>query len=591
MSQPVGVLSPSITLNGRPTPQVVLDNVVSVRVQRSLRLPSRMTIRLVDASLEASLAEHFKIGTEISLTIPEDGKLMTGHVTGMSLAMTEDEVPQLTVVADDLGYLLGRQVKVRTFLNMTWADVVNQIASGVGLAVVADSTTEVNPYVLQADTDLAFLDQIADRIGYDWWIDGKTLYFKRPSASNPTSLTLGVGGMTEFAVRGSGLHPIQAKVTGWNPKDQRMISGSAAVRDASVKPNSIFADGFLNPVQGLSASEVTVGALSPTTQSEANTLARSLAQQWVSGSVEARGTCQTKSSLTPGSPIKVSNAGSLSGTYHLTEVEHCWDDEGLRTHFVAGSRGPSGLADTLTGGAPRTGSFHIPGLMPALVTNNVDPDDLGRVRVKYSGISDEVEGFWARVVILGGGVDRGVIFEPEVDDEVLIGFEGGDPRKPVVIGGLYSAKNKMPAWAGGSNRSGGKVISRKIASRSGHQILFADGAASTEQYLLVQHRSGTQKVKLNSNGIEIESAAGNPITVKSGSAQLQIDGSGNIALKGLKVTIEGETEVVITAPQVKVNGKAQVEVAGPMVSVKGEATTQVQANGILTLKGGMVAIN
>jgi uncharacterized protein involved in type VI secretion and phage assembly len=397
--------------------------------------------------------------------------------------------------------------------------------------------------------------------------------------------------MTEFAVRGSGLHPIQAKVTGWNPEDQRMISGSAAVTNASVKPTSIFADGFLNPVQGLSASEVTVGALSPTTQSEADTLAGSLAQQWVSGSVEARGTCHTKSSLTPGSPITVSKAGSLSGTYHLTEVEHCWDDNGLRTQFVAGSRGPSGLADTLTGGAPRTGSFHIPGLMPALVTNNVDPDGLGRVRVKYSGISDEVEGFWARVVILGGGADRGVIFEPEVDDEVLIGFEGGDPRKPVVIGGLYSATKKMPAWAGGSNRSGGSVISRKIASRSGHQILFADGAASTEQYLLVQHGSGTQKVKLNSNGIEIESAAGNPITVKSGSAQVQIDGSGNIALKGLKVTIEGETEVVITAPQVKVNGKAQVEVAGQMVSVKGEATTQVQANGILTLKGGMVAIN
>jgi uncharacterized protein involved in type VI secretion and phage assembly len=592
MTTAIEMLSPSITLNGSPISPDLLSNVLSVRIQRSLRLPSRMTIRLLDASFESSLAASFKIGTEISMLLPNDGKLMTGEVTGMSLAMTQGNVPELTVVADDLAYKLGREVKVRTFLNVTWSDVVSKIAQGVGLRANSDATSELNPYLMQADTDLAFLDQIADRIGYDWWVDEKTLYFKKPSSGSPTRLTFGVSGdMTQFSVQGSGLHPTEVKVHGWNPKDQQMITGTATANQAPVKPDSSFARPFLNPVAGLAASAVTVGALSPTTQTEAQTLAKSLAQQWISGSVEARGTCDTKSSLTPGSAVEVSNAGPLSGTYHLTEVEHCWDDDGLRTHFVAGARGRSTLTDTLTANATRTGSFHIPGLLPALVTNNADPDNLGRVKVKFSGISDEVEGSWARVVILGGGADRGVIFEPEVDDEVLVGFEGGDPRKPVVIGGLYSDKKKMPAWAGGTNRAGGKVTSRKIASRSGHQILFSDGDASTDQYILLQHRGSTQKIKLGSEALEVETAAGKPFTVKSGSSQIQIDGQGNIAVKGVKVAIEGEAEVTISAPKVSLNGKAQAQVSGAMVSVKGDSMAEVQSSGILTLKGSMVAIN
>lgn len=592
MTTSIDMLSPSMTINGAPIPDDVMRNVLSVRIERCLRLPSRMTILLLDANFESSLAQKFKIGTEVSVSLPNDGELMTGEVTGMSLSMTQGNVPELTIVADDNAYRLGREVKVRTFLNVTWSDVVSKIAQEAGLAANTDATSELNPYLMQADTDLAFMDQIADRIGYDWWVDAKTLYFKKPSSAGPTQLKFGTDGtLTEFSVQGSGLHPTEVKVHGWNPKDQQMVTGTAATTSAPLKADSSFASPFVDATGPLTAAPALVGALSPTTQAEAVTLAQSLAQHWASGSVEARGTCETQSSLRPGSAIKVSNAGPLSGTYNLTEVEHYWDEGGLRTQFIAGPRGRNTLTDNLGGQRSTTGSFNIPGLFPALVTNNVDPDKLGRVKVKYSGISDEVEGSWARVVTLGGGSGRGIIFEPEVDDEVLVGFEGGDPRKPVVIGGLYSAKKKMPDWTDGTNRAGGKVTSRKIASRSGHQILFSDGASPPDQYILLAHRSGTQKIKLGSEALEIEAAAGKPLTLKSGNSHIQIDEKGNIAIKGLKVAIEADTELTISAPIVSVTGKSQTKVSGAMVSVKGDSFAEVQAGGVLTLKGTMVAIN
>ena len=69
---------------------------------------------------------------------------------------------------------------------------------------------------------------------------------------------------------------------------------------------------------------------------------------------------------------------------------------------------------------------------------------------------------WARLATLMGGNNRGSWFIPDVDDEVLVVFEGGDPRRPYVIGGLWNgtrraARDRWTARATTSRKSSARA--------------------------------------------------------------------------------------------------------------------------------------
>src|SRR5439155_1732561 len=68
-----------------------------------------------------------------------------------------------------------------------------------------------------------------------------------------------------------------------------------------------------------------------------------------------------------------------------------------------------------------------------VVTDNKDPSKLGRVKLKIPILSDNDSTFWAPVVMMGAGKNRGWFFIPEVNDEVLVMFEHGDVNRPVVV--------------------------------------------------------------------------------------------------------------------------------------------------------------
>ena len=76
-----------------------------------------------------------------------------------------------------------------------------------------------------------------------------------------------------------------------------------------------------------------------------------------------------------------------------------------------------------------------------MTQNSSDPAGLGRVRVKYPALGDDTEGWWARIAAIAAGDERGVLMMPQPGDEVLVGFEHGDPRRPYVLGVVWNAKD------------------------------------------------------------------------------------------------------------------------------------------------------
>jgi uncharacterized protein involved in type VI secretion and phage assembly len=201
----------------------------------------------------------------------------------------------------------------------------------------------------------------------------------------------------------------------------------------------------------------------------------------------------------------------------------------------------------LVGPAGGEGRFY--GVAFAVVTNNKDPDQLGRVKLKLPWMADAAETDWARVVSPMAGKDRGLYFLPEVDDEVLVAFEHGNPESPYVLGALWNGKDKPPE----TNRDGKNDV-RTIKSRSGHVIRLTD----------TKDGETIEIVDMSAKNSIVISTKDNRITIKADADIVIEAGKGKLALQGNGVEITSKAGV-------KIEAKQNLDLkAGPQLNVKGQ---------------------
>lgn len=173
------------------------------------------------------------------------------------------------------------------------------------------------------------------------------------------------------------------------------------------------------------------------------------------------------------------------------------------------------------------------GVYPALVSDIKDPDGQGRVKVTLPWSPDmgsERYEVWARLATLMGGNNRGSWFVPDVDVEVLVVFEGGDPRRPYVIGSLWNGKDAPPQSMDGAGNNYQKVI----RSRNGVKITLDD--TDGRESLTIETPQGQQVVLGDGpNSITISDSNGN---------SLKMEASGITVTSSAKVTISASTAEV-----------------------------------------------
>src|SRR4051794_32389997 len=101
------------------------------------------------------------------------------------------------------------------------------------------------------------------------------------------------------------------------------------------------------------------------------------------------------------------------------------------------------------------------GVYPAVVSDLADPDRQGRGEGELpwspdpGGSSYDV---WARLATTMAGNNRGTWFIPDVGDEVLVAFEGGQPRRPYVVGALWNGQDAPPEQMDGAGDNNLKTI-------------------------------------------------------------------------------------------------------------------------------------
>jgi uncharacterized protein involved in type VI secretion and phage assembly len=194
------------------------------------------------------------------------------------------------------------------------------------------------------------------------------------------------------------------------------------------------------------------------------------------------------------------------------------------------------------------------GLFPALVSDIKDPDGQGRVKVKLPwaqpGNDADYEA-WARLATLMAGNDRGTWFIPDVNDEVLVGFEGGDPRRPYVIGCLWNGSDQPPESMDSSGRNERKLIK----SRSGVTITIEDSAG---QETLSLETPGGQSVVLKDGGASIEASDSNGNSVKLESSGVTVSSSAKVTVNASAVQISASM-VTVDAGMSKFSGVVKAD--------------------------------
>lgn len=548
-----------IQLDGGDAPVALMRAVEQISVESSLHLPDVATLVVHDPGLQWIDADQLAPGTAVVIAAQADNNQHT--IFEGEIVEIEPELgigtQKVIVRAFDRMHRLNRGRHVRSFLNVSDTDLVQRAAQEVGLQVKADPTRTVHPYVLQAnETNLAFLQRRAAALGYLIYVRGSTIHFGVPASEPGEPVELEWGDtLTTFSPRLTTIGQFNTvTVRSWDSQAKRSIVGQAEKGKSIPQVGESQNGGEL----AQKAFNLTAQDLLPDcrvrSQDAAALLAQAIADRHASRFIEAEGSCLGIPQLIAGTPVKVNGVGRrFSGTYLATSVTHQYDAEaGYVTTFTVSGLNPATLFSLLIPEEPEATA--PPGLVIGIVTNSRDPEGMGRVKVKFPWLTDEHESDWARIVTLGGGATRGFHLLPEVNDEVLVGFEQGDIQQPYIIGGLWNGQDK-PSGGKDLVSGDGKVQKRVLRSRTGHEIVLDD---SDSGGVTISDSKGN-KIKLNSrdNSLTIESQGDMTLTTQ-----------GNLALKArgnLSLEAQGRTEVKGT--DVKVDGAATVDVNGGIINL------------------------
>lgn len=195
----------------------------------------------------------------------------------------------------------------------------------------------------------------------------------------------------------------------------------------------------------------------------------------------------------------------------------------------------------------------IRGVSVGVVSQNQDPEGLGRVKIRFPWRENPDESHWARVAVLMAGKERGTWFLPEVGDEVLVACDAERIEHPYILGALWNGKEPPP-----ETNSDGRNDIRKIRSRSGHEIIFDDGPQGR---IDIHLKDKKRQVLLDPDGILIKDDSGNEIEIKSL--------PGTIAIKS----------------------NTKLSIQSKVIDIKADASMTLQATGTLTIQGALVKIN
>jgi uncharacterized protein involved in type VI secretion and phage assembly len=449
-----------------------------------------------------------------------------------------------------------RRRNVRTFQNQTSSDIVSKLLTEAGFQAQCDPSGEPHEFVQQNnETDWELIWRLADRSGLELVIDGRTASLRKPSSDNSIELEWPAT-LRSFNPRVTAVQQVdEVTLRAQDPNTNQAIDVSAS------NPQQVAQIGVSRQtvVAAFEEAKTHIATEPVKSQAEGMSVAQAKLDRLANAYVAIEASTSGNPKIKAGASVKIGGVGQqFSGTYPVTQAVHIF--RGGSTYETSFSNVPIStlLAATRSGHGPGQPSFGSQ-LVIGVVTNNQDPENMGRVRVQYPALADDAEGTWARIATLSAGNERGVLMLPVVGEEVLIGFEHDDTTRPYVLGSLFNGQD-TPGDDLLHGQDGSFVVlsDKQILAASKEDMSLTTGGKLLievtdnveEKYKQDWTNETTGKASLKATQpFEID---GQNVTIK-GQAQIEIEGSATVTLKC------GGSQIQLSS--------AGIQISGPMITL------------------------
>lgn len=520
------------------------------------------------------------IGKKISLTIKgEDASMATlkfdGVIAEAEAIMSNWQLPGMVVRGHGMPYKLGTGPSIGAYFDQSVTDIVKKCLStysGDKKITTPTGPGHVLPYCVRYnETVWNFLRRLAYDYGAWLYYDGQTLHFTAAPGTSPISLKLGLN-----------LHDLRSgtRAVAQAVRQVDYLSLDDKRIEAAHGTDAGLFEGPASQAQPGLRRALTDGDLT----SFATNRSESFAAQasYVTGQSDVPGLCV-------GSTIRINAASkgkSTLGDFVVVEVTHdVTDVKGYHSRFLAI---PAAVK------AMPPGPLQLPtseAQVGKVVANN-DPRNLGRVQVRLQWMTGAEKTPWLRVVAPHygpgkAGKSRGFMFVPEVDDQVMVGFQHGNPDRPFVFGAMPHGQNAaVPSPA---------TKAHHLSVNSGTTVSFLDTSSKHELHLQVDD-DNTITIVVNNGQGTITLNASKSIVLKA-AKEITLDAptitlkGGSVAISGNTVAIDANRQMAISGGTVDIKSDGPLNAKGTMTKVTGTITAALDSSGITTVKGTMVMIN
>lgn len=531
----------------------------------------------------------FKPGVGIKITAGYDKErssldtLFEGTIIAHRLTINDRERAQLTLECRDYGYAATLGRKNAVFEKAKDGDIIKKILGANGLSASTDSTYVEYPQLIQYySTDWDFALSRADINGLVIITEGKSVTVKKPDVSKSPLLTVEYG-QDLIAFDGSLSASDQYAKTVANAWE---ISTQALVTATGAKPG-------LNSQGDIAADKLSDAGGDELLYQTSASVGKEALQAWVDSQALKNGLSRFQGTITfdgnskakPGTLIELKKMGThFNGNAYVSSVEHTLKGGTWITKAGMGLS-PENITEQPDVTAPPASGL-LPGIEGLQIGKvkaiSEEKDSEHFIQVEMALLGGKTKTVWARPASYYASNNVGCYFMPETGDEVILGFVNNDPCYPVIIGSLYSRKQKPPIPVDKENKI------KTIVTKGKNKITIDD-----DKLIITIETPGKNKLTLNDDDKKIELADQNSNKITMSKDGISLESNKDILLKAkgnvkINATQNLETESKCDTKMKGMNVEATGQIG---IKLKGSATAELSASGQTTVKGAMVMIN
>lgn len=529
--------------------------LLSIDVTKEFNKVPLAELRLIDGDVakqtfEVLDGDFFEPGKEIEIALRYEGEtadeetIFVGMVVNQGLELNSTGMTVL-VEMSDAAIKMTNLRKNAVYVNKKDSDIIRKLATDhkVEIGKIAETGLRHAEMVQYYSTDWDFMLSRAEANGQLIMANDGALSTVEPQIGKASMvLELGKDNIYDFDFQVSSLNQYQQVSTiGWD-LSRKTLTNPNKGKDFAVEQGNISIPSVAKAMGTQQATFLSPVSLHPNelkAWADAQVVKSRLAL--LRGWIKIPGTAKAK----VGQTLDIKGFSKrFTGRNIITGIRHQVTPSDWVTLIQIG------MAPDWFMNQAKVVDSQAAGLLPGVnglqlgvvVAHEQDPSNEFRLRVQIPAFDPQKGTVWARLASGDAGPERGILFRPEVGDEVVIGFLNDDPRQAIVLGSLYGSANKPPLPITAQNGEKGIITKKK------YRLLFDEEketltlATSDKNRISIDEQKGVitisdghgNQIEMSEKGISFDCAKDISLKTKG---NFEVEAKGNVKIGGKKVDL------------------------------------------------------